>query len=89
MSREKREERRDKKELQRRQPQSAGANPFLGHAAGVLDLWRLHFGTAGRGKRAEKRKKTEESPKEAARGPQMRPQEVPKEGGMAQKRVGP
>ena len=32
-----------------------------------------------REKRDEIRKKREESPKEAARGPQMRPQEVPKE----------
>ena len=43
-----------------------------------------------RGERREERsEKTEERPKEAARGPQMEPQEVHKEGGMAQKRVGP
>ena len=33
----------------------------------------------GREKREETREKREEVPKEAARGPQMRPQEVPKE----------
>ena len=42
-----------------------------------------------RDEREERREKTEERPKEAARGFQMRQQEVPKEGGMAQKRVGP
>ena len=41
------------------------------------------------GRREERREKTEERPKEAARGPQMRPPEVPPEGGTAQKRVGP
>ena len=33
--------------------------------------------------REERREKTEERPKEAARGPQMRPPEVPTEGGTA------
>ena len=36
-----------------------------------------------------RREKTEEMPKEAARGPQMKPPEVPTEGGTSQKRVGP
>ena len=49
-----------------------------------------------REKREERRKKREYTPKEAAQGSQMRPQEIPKEvprgfwaGGMAPKRVGP
>ena len=42
-----------------------------------------------REKREETREKTEDRPKEAARGPKMRPPEVPPEGGTAQKRVGP
>ena len=43
----------------------------------------------GAEKREERREKTKARPKEAARGPQMRPPEVPTEGGTAQKRVGP
>ena len=72
--REKREQRREKREDRRqthrgrqRSPNEAargptrGANPFLGHAAPCWDLWRPHFGTEGRGKRAEKREKREET----------------------------
>jgi len=64
--REKTEERREPKRRRQRSPNEAargptsGANPFLGHAAGGLDLWRLPFGTAGRGKRAERREKRDE-----------------------------
>ena len=72
--REKKEERRDPKRGRQRSPNEAargGPTLFLAMPPGA----GTSGGLKGRGKRAEKRKKREETPKEAARGPQMRPPE--------------
>ena len=66
LRREEREERREKREDRREMTEERREK-------------REEKREEGRGKREERREKREEVPKEAARGPQMRPQEVPKE----------
>ena len=83
-SRGKRAERREKRGPTRR------ANPFFGHAAPCLNLWRPHVGIEGRGKKAEKRGKRAEKIKKSEERRERR--EVERntwQGGMAKKRVGP